>query len=212
MNEVIQYEVNDNKYDVIITYKRIKNIIYKFKDNKFLISSPYGVSKKRIIEGLNKYAKSLIKRNISEDKFFKKDGIYILGEFIYFNDGFINVMGHQILFINKEDFYKRIKKIVFPYFYSLLEKYRKIMGISRVYKLKIGFYKTRFGSNSIRSNTISMNMILIHYSEEIITSLVIHELAHDKERNHQANFYKEIYKYMPNYREVDYKLKRGIIK
>ena len=53
MNEVIQYEVNDNKYDVIITYKRIKNIIYKFKDNKFLISSPYGISKKRIIEGLN---------------------------------------------------------------------------------------------------------------------------------------------------------------
>ena len=117
MNEIIQYEVNNNKYDLIITYKRIKNIIYKFKDNKFLISSPYGISKKRIIEGLNKYAKSLIKRNISEDNFFKKDGIYILGEFIYFNDGFINVMGHQILFINKEDFYKRIKKIVFPYFY-----------------------------------------------------------------------------------------------
>ena len=121
MNNKFIYKLDDKEYEVIVTYKRIKNIIYKYKDDKFVISSPYGVGIDKFIEGLNKFAKGLIKRKVPDNAFFKDDGIYILGEFIKFEDGFINVLGHYILYKNKEDFYKKIKKIAFPYFYSFLE-------------------------------------------------------------------------------------------
>ncbi|MCI6789451.1 MAG: M48 family metallopeptidase [Mollicutes bacterium] len=212
MNNKFIYKLDDKEYEVIVTYKRIKNIIYKYKDDKFVISSPYGVGIDKFIEGLNKFAKGLIKRKVPDNAFFKDDGIYILGEFIKFEDGFINVLGHYILYKNKEDFYKKIKKIAFPYFYSLLEKYRKIIEISRVYNLKLGFFKSIYGCNSLKNNRISLNLVLIHYSEEIISSVIIHELAHDKERNHQDGFYKIVYKYMPNYDYIDKKLRRGIVK
>ena len=68
------YKVNDKEYEVEIIYKRIKNVHYRFKDNKFVISCSRWTTKHFIVKGLDKYAEKLIKASYKEeasnDQFF----------------------------------------------------------------------------------------------------------------------------------------------
>ena len=50
---------------------------------------------------------------------------------------------------------------------------------------------------------------LIHYSLEIIDSIVIHELAHYYYHDHSHSFYNMVLKYCPNYKELQRKLTYG---
>ena len=95
---------------------------------------------------------------------------------------------------------------------ELVRKNEEIMGISEPYMVKVKPTERQFGSNSKRTHTLSFQLNLIHYSKEIIESVVVHELAHDFERNHSKNFYNIVYRYCPNYRELQKKLKKGIHK
>ena len=59
--------------------------------------------------------------------------------------------------------------------------------------------KSRYGSNNKSTKTITYSLVLLHYSPEIIDSVIIHEIAHCFAYNHGDNFYKVVYKYCPNY-------------
>ena len=86
------------------------------------------------------------------------------------------------------------------------------MGIKIPYNIKIRKMKTRYASNSLKTHSITFQMNLIHYSKEIIDSIVVHELAHEFYRNHQKRFYQCVEKYFSNYKEVNLKLKKGLYK
>ena len=88
----------------------------------------------------------------------------------------------------------------------------KEMGIKIPYNIKIRKMKTRYASNSLKTHSLTFQMNLIHYSKEIIDSIVVHELAHEFYRNHQKRFYQCVEKYFPNYKEVNLKLKKGLYK
>ena len=95
---------------------------------------------------------------------------------------------------------------------ELVRKYERIMGIFEPYKVKIRDTKRQYGSNSKRTHTLSFQTTLLHYSNEIIETVVVHELAHDFERNHSKNFYNIVYSFAPNYKQLQNKLKKGIHK
>ena len=75
------------------------------------------------------------------------------------------------------------------------------------YKVSIHDTTSRYGSNSKRTHRIAYSTILMHYSYEIIDSVIVHELAHDKVYNHSKAFYDVVYKYCPNYKLIRKKLK-----
>jgi len=66
--------------------------------------------------------------------------------------------------------------------------------------------KTRFGSCSY-CNNINLNINLMRYNFDIIDYVLIHELVHTKIKNHSNNFWLEVEKYCPNYRELRRQLK-----
>ena len=78
------------------------------------------------------------------------------------------------------------------------------------YKVKIKKMRTRLGSNSSKTHTIYYADHLFYYSVDILDSLVVHELAHEFVKDHSENFYKVVFKYCPNYKSVNNKLKKGI--
>ena len=80
------------------------------------------------------------------------------------------------------------------------------------YRISVRNMTTRYGSNSLRSKHITFALVLVHYSTEIIDSVIVHELAHIKEFNHSQKFYDVVYKYYPNYDECHAKLRKGIYK
>lgn len=60
--------------------------------------------------------------------------------------------------------------------------------------------RTRFGSCSGK-NSISFSFYLMRFPEKAIDYVVVHELCHIIHHNHSKEFYKEIEKILPDYKE-----------
>ncbi len=82
---------------------------------------------------------------------------------------------------------------------ALLIKEAARMGVSPK-KLTIRDQRTRWGSCSA-SGTISLNWRLIMAPPEVMTYVVIHELAHMLQANHSSAFWAVVARYAPNYKE-----------
>lgn len=65
-------------------------------------------------------------------------------------------------------------------------------------RVTIRCQRTRWGSCSSRGN-LNFNCLLMLTPDEVIDSVVVHELCHLKEMNHSKNFYSEVYKVFPEY-------------
>ena len=211
MDKSFIFSYLDKEYIVEITYKKVKNIIYKYKDGKFLVSSPRFVSLKLIEKNLIKFAPKLLKR-ADKPKAEDDNFIYLLGVKINLEEGgkltFSN--GDVINYSSKED----LKNKFIKYYYDILLKrhryWESLMQINPPYKIRMRKVKTIFGSNSYATKTITYSDKIIHYSMEIVDSLIVHELAHHFVRNHSKLFYDVVIKYCPNYYIYNKKLKRGI--
>ena len=66
--------------------------------------------------------------------------------------------------------------------------------------VKITSAKTRFGSCSSK-NGLCFSTKLIPHSDAAIDYVIVHELAHIRQKNHGAAFYREIEKILPDYRD-----------
>lgn len=66
--------------------------------------------------------------------------------------------------------------------------------------VKITSAKTRFGSCSAKDG-LCFSTKLIPHSDAAIDYVVVHELAHIRQKNHSAAFYREIEKILPDYRD-----------
>ncbi|MCQ2417041.1 MAG: M48 family metallopeptidase [Oscillospiraceae bacterium] len=66
--------------------------------------------------------------------------------------------------------------------------------------------KTRWGSCSGKGN-LNFNCLLMLAPEEVLDSVIIHELCHRIHPNHSKNFYELVYRHCPNYDQYDKWLK-----
>ncbi|MEQ9307764.1 MAG: M48 family metallopeptidase, partial [Marinoscillum sp.] len=68
--------------------------------------------------------------------------------------------------------------------------------------LKFRWLEKRWGSCT-DGNNIIINYEAIKLSHQLIDYLLIHELVHTKIKNHSKEFWAEISKHLPNYKELD---------
>ena len=205
------YQHNGKEYTVVLTRKNMRSTRYYYKDGVFKVSAPYFfVTQKQIVEGLDKFADKLIKADARE-KASGDDFIYILGHKIPISDsGEIRFTDDSVLtYKNRDELLKKLKKWFLRYITYRNRYYEKEMNISKPYNVKVRKMTTRYGSNSSATHSITYSLILMHYSEAIIDSVVVHELAHDKVRDHSKKFYDVVYKYYPDYKANHNKLRKG---
>jgi len=67
-------------------------------------------------------------------------------------------------------------------------------------RITIRNQRTRWGSCSSKGN-LNFNCLLMLLPDEIIDSVVAHELCHRKHMNHSKAFYEELTKVFPNYQQ-----------
>lgn len=209
------YIHNNKSYKVTITYRgaRQKNIYYRKKGDEFFVSAGTVRSRKQIIKGLPEAIDKLNKiASKKKQSFYDQEGIYIFGEYHKFVNDRVQIGNSSILFLNLSQFYTRTKGTLEKILRDRVEYYSIIMGIKTKYDLHVKNVKTIYGSNSLTTKSLTFNSVLIHYSLDIIDSVVVHELAHDFVRNHSKKFYDVVLKTMPDYYVRDAKLKGGKFK
>ena len=78
----------------------------------------------------------------------------------------------------------------------------------RFSRLQIRRQRTRWGSCS-RNGTLSLNACLLFQPPDVVTYLLIHELAHTRHMNHSRRFWQLVETHEPRWRELDAALTRG---
>ena len=76
--------------------------------------------------------------------------------------------------------------------------YAAVMGVTPT-GVRITSAKGRFGSCNAK-NALCFSWRLMQYPEAAVDYVVVHELAHIKQHNHSAAFYREVQKVLPDYK------------
>ena len=212
MDAKMSYTLEDQEYEVAITYKRIRNIHFRFDGEKFLVSCPKRTSVNLIKGGLDKYAKKLRDRN-PKTQAFGDSFIYLFGqryEVTYPGELFLN-NETKIVFKEQNDLLKKLRKYFLNYMQDRTKLFSERMKTSQ-YLVKVRQMRSRYGSNNRAKKTITYSLTLIHYSPEIIDSVIVHELAHCFVYNHSDKFYRVVYNYCPEYDVYRKKLIKAVFK
>lgn len=188
-----------------------RSIKYSFnKDNNSLyFSLPYFVSLNEIDRILNNDSSRIISL-INRSNKINKDYInYYLGEKL---DVYDNLIYIDEKYLTLNEFYKYKEKEIYNTLERLFrEEEARIHSKRHIFKVKSGI-ESYYGINYPKKNTIILNIILIHFDESIIKSVIDHELTHDTHHGHGKEFYASLLSICPNYYELDSKLKKGEVK
>lgn len=100
-----------------------------------------------------------------------------------------------------------ISKAVTPQLHSMVAAINVQHFNARISKVKIRTGISKWGSCS-PNNTISLNFKLLFLPTEYLESVIVHELAHTKQRNHSERFWNIVYGVMPDYKQRKKSLNR----
>lgn len=211
---LFEVEIEGQKYQVFVTSKYQRNAYLRFKDGAFFVTCPSLTSKKRILDFVEKSGPRLIKKLKKEDKkhYSIEEGyIYLFGTRyeLKISDKF-RIEENTVFSKNDEDLVKNLRKLLVKYLEQSVRKYEELMGIKKPYKISVKKMKTRYGSNSQKTHRLHFQIDLVHFSFQIIDSVVVHELAHEFYRNHQRGFYSCVLKYCPDYYLLKKKLRQKV--
>ncbi len=137
------------------------------------------------------------KLNINYQRNSKKNAYLIQNDSInisfkgdFFDTKYIENIYKELLLIEINKIYLEEKHNI--------EKYFDTSNIT----FKTQLMKSRFGSCIVNKRIIKLNSILARFSREYTRTIIIHELIHLKEHNHQKGFYNYIDEMIPNYRKI----------
>lgn len=195
-NKILNFIYNDKEYKIFVKAKAFQRGYYaRFRDGNFYVSTNSLMSEKEIIRLTTKFAPRLLVDEIKAYSLAEK-WCYLFGEKV------------EIDFESDDQLTKYLKKNLLLYLNTRVKEFESQMNIEKPYKISVRNMKTRYGSNSLQTHSLSFQLSLVHFSKDIIDSVIVHELAHDKYHNHQKSFYNEVYKYCPNYWDLKKKLRR----
>lgn len=209
MKKEFVHTLNEKSYVVKVHYLSTRRIRYTYRKDGFHISCPYLTLKSTLIKGLDKYGQGLID-NYEKSRGYNDSHMYILGidvdltarNSISFNNG------KTINFVSSDDLYKKMKPIFLSIITERVRHYEDIMETKR-HNVRIRDMRTRLGTNSKKTKTITIALNMFHFNMDIIDSVIVHELAHDYYFDHSDKFYKVVYKYCPNYPKLRKHILRG---
>lgn len=166
-----------------IIYSKRKTLCIKIRrDGTVQVLAPYGCSEKQIIGFVQKHSEWIERHKASVIKKNKR-----------LENADVNAL----------------RSAAKDYLPQRVEHYAKLMGVQPA-GVKITSAKTRFGSCSAK-NSLCFSLYLMAYDIRAVDYVVVHELAHIKEKNHSAAFYKVVQSILPDHKERKKLLKDGIL-
>jgi predicted metal-dependent hydrolase len=148
---------------------------------------------------INKFGSVIVRAPLKTDlayiqSFLKQKEQWIQAKVEYILNLRAQLPTHSYSEIEKKKMKIRAKSFIL----DRLNHWSVIMNI-RYQNFRLSSAKTRWGSCS-NKNTISINWKLILAPLEVLDYVVIHELAHVKEKNHAKAFWNLVQTFDPNYK------------
>ncbi len=120
------------------------------------------------------------------------------------------IVKHQKIVEERRNSLSQVSKFTENELFELSEKAKRILP-ERVHRfaqvldvdygrITIRAQRTRWGSCSGEGN-LNFNCLLMLFPDEVIDSVVVHELCHRKHMNHSAAFYAEVERVFPEYKK-----------
>jgi predicted metal-dependent hydrolase len=195
----------NHEVEVIIDKKRIKNIYFRINDEgNIYVTCPILTSNLTInrllsknVKSLERMYKSYLNKSNKKQKvmYLGKEMDYIEYKKVMINDGII--YGPSVDKINEY-----LEKHSLSLFEERMQLYINEFPNIPKFRLRIRKMKTRWGVNNFKSKTITLNTELIHYRYDCIDYVIIHELSHFYHKDHSRNFWNEVGKHFPRYKEI----------
>jgi len=127
----------------------------------------------------------------------------------------LEVEGNFLIISLKKDSHKQQKSLLIKNwkkkeFNKILEilfaKWPKIIGVE-ILEFRIKEMKTRWGTCNTRARRIWLALMLSEKPLEVVEYVVVHELVHLLERKHNKIFKNHMTSFLPNWKELEGKLK-----
>lgn len=202
MNNII---INNEEYQYIITYKDIKNVYIKIKKEYLIeVSANKYVSKKEIIDIIKKNEKFIINSNNKLKELHSKPNkiLYLGKELKLIKNNTTYIDDNYIYAKDEETAKKYIESLSYQIFSKELEKIKIMFKDLPNFTLKIRKMKTKWGVCNKKSMTVTLNTELMNKEINLIDYVIVHELCHFKHMDHSKEFWDEVNKYYPNYKQA----------
>ena len=207
------YTVDNNQYEVIITRKNNKNTYIRVKEDlKIYVDTSHFTTKieiKKLLDKNQEYLLNMI--NKQKNKLEKQKLFYYLGNqynLIIMPSKEVELYNDKIFYNDDKSLEKWLKKQTENIFNDLYLKQYNLFHENIDYpKLRIRKMTTRWGVANKKSNTVTLNSLLIKYNEDIINFVIIHELSHFVHFNHSKKFWTLVEQYDKNYKKHRKELK-----
>ena len=221
-------EIKGIKFEVNIEKKKIKNIYLRVKDNTICATCPFSMPEYKVynfiqtkrdwIYNVYQYNK---RKNENSLLYRGGDTFYIFTQpyklIRTIGRSKISITTDTIYFTYKDDsedaikaLYKYTDKTLLKYANASLDKYRSLLldyGYTNEPILSTRIMTSKWGCCFTRKNKINISSYLIHYPLECLDYIILHEITHFIVPNHSKRFYEIIESKMPNYKEIQNKLR-----
>lgn len=221
-----EYTLDWNNEKIKVSQRKVKLLRLTITSSgEIKITAPIFVSKKNIIEFLIS-KQNWIEENkkkvyvLNKEKELKNgSSVFLWGKkycleitkstknkIVFYEDKAViqtNDLSQENLQKILKAYYKKELKKVLPCY---IEKWENITGL-KVNGFSIRDMKTRWGSCNVVNHTISINVQVVKKEIDCLDYLVLHEVAHIKEKSHNQNFKNFLSKYMFNWKILRKNLK-----
>ena len=204
--------------------KKIKNIILKIEnDGSLLVSANAFVPQTKIDEFLNEKISWILKQQQKQMKRYSRifvdcmqqQEFYIFNQLVSIvcvqsNQNSLRINDNEMIVYYKHEreecnktIHKYLRQLCEQTFMKVVQQYVDILKDYHltIPKVKYRKMKARWGSCATNQNTITLNIMMIHYPYAFLEYVVLHELVHFLQPNHSKQFYKIVSYYMPDYKE-----------
>ncbi|MBR2289327.1 MAG: DUF45 domain-containing protein [Clostridia bacterium] len=223
-NQVISYTVDKNFTG---------NLAISIVDGQVAISAPWYVSNRKINQVISDKKNWILQKlaeydekNNAKKSLLEKKTVKVFGEDYGLKISYKLIrspelnLDNKTIMINLPVKYRnidntKIVSVILDKFYNrLVEKeLEQVMEKNRInLKLAPNDYKLQkmdgvLGRFLEDTKVILINPEIAKYNKDILEYVVLHEFCHLKYKTHGKNFYKMIEKYIPNYQEIERKIK-----
>lgn len=208
----MQIDYSDKSYDIDIVRKNNKNIYIRVKNGKVIVTCNYFTSDRTIKKLIQDNYDSIVRMiDRQERKLQNQDKFYLFGKYydvVYDEAVKFEIMDNTIYVRDEKVFNKWLSNYIHRTFSSHLKYWYDIYEEDiPVPNLKIRKMKTRWGVCNIENHNVTLNSELYRYDIECLDYVIVHELSHFIEANHSSDFWAQVGKYCPNYKEIRKKMK-----